>query len=277
MELDELRGKEEELKEMISSRTLDYDEISSLKKRIIELESQYSTEKEILLSKEGVGKSYELKVRQAQSVVETFTEEKDSLRNHVTKTSAVLELVRSSRESTEIGIGEFKRKLEDAKDNELSRDYVLAILARKEERATDAEAKFNYTVFQLEKAENELKNTEEALKTKEAVHQEALVQWERVKSELVELRDVHAFTDQEIKLAQSRLNSLRQVNNQESIIKHFERKSQLVEIQHKIEALEHEEKLESQRKEFKRLHEIKFDVITKELDAERKSTIQLLS
>ena len=62
------------------------------------------------------------------------------------------------------------------------------------------------------------------------------------------------------------MKSLKEANNQERQQKYFELKSQLVEIQKKIESIV-----------FKQLLEIKYDAIRKELDTERESLSQLLS
>lgn len=276
MELDDLRVKEEELKEMLIPYKLDYDEISSVQKRITELESRHSAEKEILFDKEGVVKSFELKILQSQCVVEAFAEERDSLRIHIKEAGASVELARLSCDSTEVGVNEIKRKLEESKD-EVVKDYLLSILTKKIERAKDAEAKAKYIVSQLEEAEKDLKKTEGDLKSKEAFHHEMLLQGEKLKSELMALHDICNSTNEEIKRAHSQLKSLQQGNNLESLGKYFEFKEQLLEIQCKIECSEHERKLERERKEFQQSLKIKLVMKKKELDAERESRSQMLS
>ncbi|XP_046445800.1 ankyrin repeat domain-containing protein 26-like isoform X3 [Daphnia pulex] len=276
LELDDLRVKEVELKTMLIPYQLDYDEISSVQKRITELESRHSAEKEMLFDKEGVVKSFELKVVQSQCVVEAFAEERDSLRNHIKEAGAAVELARSSCDSTEMGVNEIKRKLEESKD-EVVKNYLITILAKKEERAKDAEAKAKYTVSQLEEAEKDLKKTEGDLKSKEAVHHEMLLQGEKLKSELMALHDTCNSTDEEVKRAHSQLESLLQGNNLENFCKYFELKEQLLEIQCKIECSEHERKLEKERLEFQQSLEIKLVLKKKDLDAEREKRSQMLS
>jgi hypothetical protein len=146
-------------------------------------------------------------------------------------------------------------------------------LAKKEERAKAAEAKVKYTVTQLDETKEYLKKIKEDLITKEAALREISVQIVKAKLVIMELRDVHALTDREIKLAHSQMNSLMQANIQTC----FEHKRQLLEIQRRIESLEYERKLESEKNEFQRLLEIKFDVEMKELDTEREFKSQLLS
>jgi chromosome segregation ATPase len=276
LELDDLRVKEVELKKMLIPYQLDYDEISSVQKRITELESRHSAEKEMLFDKEGVVKSFELKVVQSQCVVEAFAEERDSLLNHMKEAGAAVELARSSCDSTEMGVNEIKRKLEESKDD-VVKNYLLTILAKKEERAKDAEAKAKYTVSQLEEAGKDLKKTEEDLKSKEAVHHEMLLQGEKLKSELMALHDTCNSTDKEVKRAHSQLESLLQGNNLENFCKYFELKEQLLEIQCKIECSEHERKLEKERKEFQQSLEIKLVLKKKDLDTEREKRSQMLS
>ncbi|XP_046635028.1 ankyrin repeat domain-containing protein 26-like isoform X4 [Daphnia pulicaria] len=276
LELDDLRVKEVELKKMLIPYQLDYDEISSVQKRITELESRHSAEKEMLFDKEGVVKSFELKVVQSQCVVEAFAEERDSLLNHIKEAGAAVELARSSCDSTEMGVNEIKRKLEESKDD-VVKNYLLTILAKKEERAKDAEAKAKYTVSQLEEAGKDLKKTEEDLKSKEAVHHEMLLQGEKLKSELMALHDTCNSTDKEVKRAHSQLESLLQGNNLENFCKYFELKEQLLEIQCKIECSEHERKLEKERKEFQQSLEIKLVLKKKDLDTEREKRSQMLS
>ena len=139
-------------------------------------------------------------------------------------------------------------------------------MRKKEERAKLAEDRIKNAVSQIEEVENDLNKINEDLQKKGAVHREMLVQLKQVKSELIELRDIHACTEKENKAAQSQMKSLKEANNQERQQKYFELKSQLVEIQKKIESIV-----------FKQLLEIKYDAIRKELDTERESLSQLLS
>jgi chromosome segregation ATPase len=266
LELEDLRIKEEELKQIIKSHAPDNNEISTVKKRIIELESKLYTEKEMLLRKEVEFKTYELASLEAKSVIEVLSEDKDSLCNQVKTISASLEFLRSSCKSAKAVVNEYQQKLKDAEDEGALRDYLITILRKKEERAKIVEDRIKNTVSQIEEVENDLNKINEDLQKKETVHREMLVQLKQVKSELMELRDIHACTEKENKAAQSQMKSLKEANNQERQQKYFELKSQLVEIQEKIESMV-----------FKQLLGIKYDAIRKELDTERESLSQLLS
>ncbi|XP_046447562.1 uncharacterized protein LOC124196498 [Daphnia pulex] len=262
--LDGLRAEERELEKLITSYSLEFNEVLSEQKRlkITELETKLLIEKELLASKEDLLKSLERQASQTQCLVDACKEERDSLSNIAKEFVIALSLARSQAVAAEKGVSEAKQKLNSAKEGDF-KNYLRNTLAMKEKRAEAAVKGCDLAVSQLENAKKDLQDAEEDLETKNAAYQQTLEQIEKEKSELMVVRYNRASVDLELNLYYSQLKS--RTENNENYRNLLELKKKMLGIKFQIE-----------KEELLRNLEIKYNRMREELNLGKDFTNQFL-